>query len=343
MPLYAILLNPGHNRVYFEAAKQLSSAEFAFVSQSLSVPCADVDVKDISGIPYLVFTAASPLTAEDIRLLSCLSFAYALFEASPEEPMVLYPVDFSRCPFVPEKISTLLKYSGKTNELFTRLMINVARAVSGFSSSNPMRLLDPMAGKGTTLFEALTLGFDVWGIEQNKKYAEETVVFLKKFLETERLKHSVSTETLHIGQNGKAHKTSFTVARNRAEQKEGGERTICIVAGDARNAELIAKKNRFHILICDLPYGIQHGCAEEKSAARNPKSLLLSCLSGWHRVLLSGGVMVLAWNTFVLPKKEIGEAVTAAGFTLITPDPPNAFAHRVDQAIHRDILIAKKL
>ncbi len=35
---YAILCNPGHNRVYFEASLQLAEAEFALVARKLLSP-----------------------------------------------------------------------------------------------------------------------------------------------------------------------------------------------------------------------------------------------------------------------------------------------------------------
>ncbi|MEX1307714.1 MAG: hypothetical protein AB1Z19_04225 [Eubacteriales bacterium] len=346
MAAYAILLNPGHNRVYFETAKKLALAEFSFVSQRLSATCTKASVRDIANIPYLVFHAENTLSSDDIHLLARLSFAYALFSVASEKPTVsLQPIILDNPTLVPQKISTIMKYSGKTNELFTRLMINVASAVSDFSLLESLQLLDPLAGKGTTLYEGLAWGYNVWGVELNKKYAAETCVFLRKFLETERLKHTVSTETLHADEK-KALKTTYTIAKNKADQKEGRTHSFSIIAGDARLTPSYVRKKRFHIIVSDLPYGVQHGSSNDKgksSASRNPKSLLSSCLKGWYDILLPGGVMVLAWNTFVLSKHELGETIRVSGFHLVSPEPESAFQHRVDQAINRDIIIAKKI
>ena len=345
MAAYAILLNPGHNHVYFEAAKQLALAEFSFVSQCLTVECSDILVRDISGIPYLVFHTQGTLVLNDIHLLARLSFAYALFSILSDAPdFALQPMTLDNPTFVPQKISSLMKYTGKTNALFTRMMINVAGAAADFSPLDALWLLDPLAGKCTTLFEGLALGYNVLGIEQSKKYTAEVCVFLKKFLETERMKHTSATETLHAG-DSKGFKTTFSIAKSKTAQKEGFSRSFTIIAADARLTPSYVRKNRFHIIISDLPYGIQHGSTNDKSkasASRNPKSLLSSCLKGWFDVLLPGGVMVLAWNTFVLSKRELHEAICGVGFEMIIPNPKAAFQHRVDQAINRDIIIAKK-
>ncbi len=345
MTAYAILLNPGHNRVYFETAKQLATAEFAFVAPCLSVSCSESRVRDIVGISYLVFQTEKMLSADDIRTISHLSFSYALYLIIAETPQVSFqpvPLDFDA--FVSQKISSLLKYTGKTNELFTRMMIGVASSVSGFTNETHLRLLDPLAGKGTTLYEGLAWGYDVWGIELNKKYTEESCVFIKKFLESERLKHTMSTETLHA-ENHKAFKTAFSVAKSKNDQKEGLAREFVMISGDTRFTLSFIKKRRFHIIVSDLPYGIQHGSAGGKSQAsvsRNPQLLLKDCLAGWYSALMPGGVMVLAWNTFVLSRQEMSKMIAASGFDVFPPSPESAFLHRVDQAINRDIIIAKK-
>ena len=342
---YAILLDPGHNQVYFESAKALSLAEFSYAAPKLQAVCEKADIREIEGVPYLVFKAESTLAVDDVLLLARLSFAYALFSVTEEDSSVtLRPFRLSSQPYIPHKISALLKYSGKTNEQFTRMMINVACAVSDFSPLVHLRLLDPLAGKGTTLYEGLVYGFDVWGVEQDKKQVKEACVFLKKFLETERLKHTQATETIHTSKESQALKTEFLIAKSKADQKEGTAHQAALVSGDTRYIKNIIRKTRFHLIVSDLPYGIQHGNVHQRgnSSSRNPLSLLKSALPGWYNALLPGGAMVLAWNTFMLSPKDLGDLVASFGFEVITPIPASAFSHRVSQAINRDIIIAKK-
>lgn len=43
------------------------------------------------------------------------------------------------------------------------MMINVALLSSDFNYNDRIQLLDPIAGKGTTLFEGAVYGFDTYG------------------------------------------------------------------------------------------------------------------------------------------------------------------------------------
>ena len=59
------------------------------------------------------------------------------------------------------------------------MMINVAIHSSIFSRNNTLNLLDPVAGKGTTLFEASTYGHHAFGIEVDAAPLQEGQTFLK--------------------------------------------------------------------------------------------------------------------------------------------------------------------
>ena len=48
--------------------------------------------------------------------------------------------------------------------------------------------------KGLTLYDAMMLGYNAIGIEQNAKYFEESGVFCTKFMQSERLKHTTRKE-----------------------------------------------------------------------------------------------------------------------------------------------------
>ena len=71
-------------------------------------------------------------------------------------------------PLPPDLVMTR-RYKGKTNELFTQFMCNLARYSSDFAVEPwaSLRLFDPLAGGGTTLFTALVLGADVAGVEKD--------------------------------------------------------------------------------------------------------------------------------------------------------------------------------
>ena len=95
-----------------------------------------------------------------------------------------------------------------------------------------------------------------------------------------------------------------------------------------------------------MPYGVQHGniTAQSKSSlTRNPSELVAACASGWLKVLKTGGVLVLAWNSFVLSRKDFAAVLESAGFQVLNEGTYLEFEHRVDQSIRRDIIVAKKV
>ncbi len=59
-------------------------------------------------------------------------------------------------------------------------------------------------------------------------------------------------------------------------------------------------------------------------------------------LLRSGGALGIAWNTFVAPRGEAAAILAGAGLEPLDTGPYLAFRHRVDQAIMRDILVARK-
>lgn len=344
---YALLGNPGHNRVYFEESKKLSVSELKIASKKLTVQCSDVRELYIADIFYIGFTTEAPLTQADIEILSRLSFVYAIFEMTKQDDkVILMPIPCRTSYFIDTDISTILKYTGKTNELFTRMMLNVAEMSSSFNESH-LRLLDPIAGKGTTLYEGLVLGHDVYGIEIGTKTVKESYHFLKKYLETKKYKHT--TKIMKASGKNKsftAVKHMLDIARTKDEAKNDGQKHAELVAGNSMYANAIYSKNYFHMIVGDLPYGVQHGNVtneKQSSMTRNPKQLLAACLRNWYDVLKPRGVIVLAWNTHVLPRPEMTELFNRAGLKVLDEDVYLEFEHRVDRSIQRDIIAAKKV
>src|SRR5690606_33105295 len=134
---YAILANPGHNRVYFDSSRDLVLAELSLICSKLDTICTQIESKTIGGILYYTFKAENHVNEKDIISLSALSCTYAIFTYTEDEDGIkLSPVNkkFSRELFC-DGISSMLKYTGKTNELFTRLMINAAIACAAFKDN----------------------------------------------------------------------------------------------------------------------------------------------------------------------------------------------------------------
>jgi len=349
MHTYLILQNPGHNRVYYEQSRKLALAELIIASKRFASKCQDIEFVSIANINYLSFKVDNPINSNELLILSHLSFIFALFELMDiDEQKCLVPLAKVDYEYVDPKISNLLKYSGKTNELFTKLMVNIGLLSSDFEYGDRIRLLDPMAGKGTTLFEASVCGFDAAGIEINKKSAHEASVFFKKYLETEKYKHSFAKRKVsgkHLPDTFEVQEFVYASTRDEYKQ-ESSKRRLEIARGDAAYANQFFKKNSFHLLVGDLPYGITHGNRSKKhpaSPSRNPLQLLTECLPEWNKVLKKNGILVLSWNTFVMSKQDLGQKLIDNGFSVFADNPYNDFEHRVDMSIKRDIIVAKKI
>jgi tRNA G10 N-methylase Trm11 len=224
------------------------------------------------------------------------------------------------------------------------MMINLALHSSGFSRAGRVHLLDPVAGKGTTLFEGLRLGLDVTGIEIGGKAVQESCAYFKKYLETEKYKHTFTKEK-KSGANKAftAHLYNYAFAKTKEDYRNPQHLTMA--EGNARYADKLFGKNAFHVIVGDLPYGVAHGNVTGEKASsltRNPSELLEACLPAWHTVLSPGGVMVLAWNLHVLPREKMLAILEKNGFAPFCGGAYDRLAHRVDRAILRDVVVAAK-
>jgi len=329
---YAILQNPGHNRVYFKTARALALLELEYAG-AFAEPHEEI----IGGLAYILFETDAPA---DMLLLSRLSFTYGIFEWDGK---VLLPLKKDASYFFEnDDITSILKYNGKTNELFTRMLLNISVACGGFGLTDRLSVLDPLCGKGTTLYEALLCGYNAAGVETDSKILAEASTFLKRYLETARCKHTLHQE--RQGMKGyTAHRHQFKLSRGKTDTPIEAE----LISGDTRDVSSFFRKSSFDIILGDLPYGVQHGSKSSKSGknspSRNALPLLTEALPSWHKALKPGGVLTLAWNLFLIERAEMENALTAGGFALSAPQGSTAFVHRVDQAINRDVIIAKKI
>ena len=343
--IYAILYNPGHNRVYFETSLKLSVSEFSIAAQKFSAAYENVQRQTICGVDYLTFHTTSELSAADIKIISDLSFVYALFKVEDigGEPY-LRPIAKTREDFVDEGISAMLKYTGKTNEIFTRMMINIAYYSQ--DSYKNIRLLDPVSGKGTTLYEGLIKGYNVYGIEIGDSVVNESYHFVKRFLENARYKfESTSMKISGPNKSFSALRRTFETAQTKEDYKNKNTCVIELIAGNSLYANKYYRKNYFDIIVGDLPYGVQHGSVtneKQSSLTRNPAELLAACLPAWIEVLKPGGVIVLSWNSNVLSRNKMSRIFEEKGLAVKNDGAYLQFEHRVDQSILRDIVVAQK-
>lgn len=343
MKEYALLLSPSANRVYADTSLQMMQSEIrVFDSAVLGGKIGDIGDARIGGVSYLVFTSAE-LTDRDLKFLSNLSSLYALFEVRGD---LLRPLPVDRLDMVSSDLLTIQKYSGKTNDQFTKLLLNVT-AIStdapGDFLDKPLRVLDPMCGRGTTLNQALMYGYDPSGIDIDGKDFDAYALFIRTWLKNKRIKHQAEMAPIRRNKERLGRRLDVTLGITKEQYKAGEVRTIAMVNGDTLRSAEFFRSNSFDVLVADTPYGVQHGSHEgRRNPARSPMQLLAEAILEWARLVRPGGAIGLSWNTVVGERAELARLLEGAGFAVRDTEPYLGFRHRVDQAINRDLIVATK-
>ncbi|MFI3249993.1 MAG: DNA methylase, partial [Eubacteriales bacterium] len=257
-----------------------------------------------------------------------LSSTYALFRVE-EGGKTLFPVELPNPYLYDRSLTTILKYKGKTNEVFTKMLVNLALFTANIEPEGA-KLLDPVAGRGTTLYEGFGLGMSVYGTEVYEKNVQESVQFMRKFLEKGKIKHK--TSKLHVrGEN-----RSFSAQKHMIEAKSGH---FELIFGDCRYCDKLFSKQFFHVIVGDLPYGVLHG-SEAGGRSRSPFQLIEESASGWHKILRKKGALVLSFNSHVITRKKLIEILEGKGFAVKKEGGYENLAHSVDASIMRDVVVA---
>jgi hypothetical protein len=338
LPSYLFLTLPTANRVYGRAAADLGLAELDAVNGLL--------LGGRLGAPRLVTLAghtyyrvdADALDARALATIASLSNVYAAFE---ERAGALLPVELPAVERLPDDLVSIQRYQGKTNEHLTRLMVHLALAAAGRTAAERPTVFDPVCGRGTTLNVALLHGLDAAGIEVEKAAVDAYAQFLRTWLQQQRLKHRLHYGPVRRDGRTVAHLLTAELSDSREELERGRPQRVRVVAADSADAGAHLPSRSADALVADLPYGVQHGSRADARRQRGPEALLEAALPAWRCVLREGAGVCLAWNTRVLARERLCELVASAGFEVLAGPPFDGFAHRVDQAIHRDLLLAR--
>jgi len=346
MGRYALLILPSANRVYAEASTALTVAELeAFGQAVLGGPITGACPATIAGVPYVTFTA-DRLNARDTALLANLSSAYALFRVDGEDGNVLRPVELRPLDRFDDDLITIQKYPGKTNEQFTKLLLNVTLLASAFAPDmldRKFTVLDPLCGRGTTLNQALMYGFDAAGIDLDAKDFDAYATFIETWLKRKRVKHHAERARLRAGGKVTGRRLRISLAADAGDYKSGITQRLDVVNADTARAAEFFKPGTFDLVVADAPYGVQRGSrTAAKGLARSPADLLAAAAPAWAALLRSGGACGIAWNTLVARREQAAGILADAGLDPVDAGPYLGFRHRVDQAIVRDILVARK-
>ena len=329
---FLILLAPAANRVYAAGASPLVAAELEILLGGRPV-----DTRTLAGVSYLAVDGEEA----DLPVLGRLSAGYAVFERIGGH---LRPVEVPRIDLFDDDLVSIPKYSGKTNEQFTRLLANVTlSAVNRPQAARPPAILDPLCGRGTTLSTGLILGCEVAGVEADTKAVEAYAAFLKTYLRRKRLKHTA--ELTPVRREGRSIGRRLDVQVTPADG--GASRTLTVFTGDTRQSAALFGKRRFDAVVTDAPYGVVHSSRTDVRGVsgkrdRSAAGLLSEAMPVWVGQLRSGGALGVSWNSLGLTRERLTTLATDAGLRPLDSGPYLRFAHRVDSSISRDIFVAVK-
>ncbi|WP_338037127.1 SAM-dependent methyltransferase [Natronosporangium hydrolyticum] len=349
---YLLLIAPSSNRVYAGEALRLAERELAAFGETVlrDAGLRDVSREEVAGVEYLGFTAEPPLTDDQLGFVSNLSGAYVLF--GWEGPESLRPVRLTPTAYYDDDLLTILKYPGKTNEQFTRLLLNLTVAASQRSAelrggerpepSSRLVVCDPLCGRGTTLNQALRYGYDAVGIEADNAHVDAYAAFLRTWLRRKRLKHRVEIHPVRHERQRVARRLTASVAPSKAAHDAGADQRVTVVHADTLRAREFLKGRSCDVIVTDAPYGVVHGsrAAGRSARDRRPQELLDAALPGWVALLRPGGALGLSFNTHLASREEIAELLTRHDLSVVDSPGYQGFDHWVDQGITRDLLVA---
>ena len=335
---YKMLLWPHANARYQNETLKLAMAELGLMLARLA-PGAEVAADERLGMPCLDVSLEEALPADAVEALRRHSLMYGLFE---DRDGLLRPVAGRAEATVGRDLPAILKYKGKTNELFLQMLVNAALYAGDFwHSDGPLAMLDPMCGRATGLFVAANYGWDALGADVDRGDLKEAEQFFRRYLEFHRFKHTVERMSRTLKQGGSAAECRFEYARSAREPR----RTLSLVCLDAAGSGGALGKNAFHLIACDLPYGVRHDAQlgrGQRTKGNWLEALVEQALPDWKAALKPGGAMALSFNAQNLKLERLRALMAQAGLEVLQGGAYDGFAHWVEQAITRDIAICRK-
>ena len=333
----ALKITPQRSTQYANMTAKLAGPEL--LASPLGVAMSDVTPITLAGQDYLLVTAdetrfSLPAMLDILSRMGATSEVYEYFEqiADVQGPL-LRPAEPRFTPFVPLEMAEARRYKGKTNEIFTRVLLNAAIFAGGYGEqcTERLRILDPLAGGCTTLFLALASGYDAFGIELERQNVETSAVFVKQYLASEGFHYK------EVDERGRKAGRRYQFEIGPKEKT----RLLVLAHGDTCEASLHMREvpggPHVHAIVGDLPYGIQH--FGEISA------LLSRALPEWERMLLPGGTLALAWNATRIERASMVALLEHHTSLRVRNEPPyTQFVHTVDRVIKkRDFVVGVRV
>lgn len=321
---------------YQESLNLLGAAELSAILRAMEIET-PVQQQTLGGAAFLCFSAPQ-LTAA--QLAQCARHSALAFFAT-EEGGLLRPLEIPSSDYLPKDLAEVLKYKGKTSATFTHMMLNLARtACNAFHEESPITVLDPLCGRGTTLFVALQQGMNSVGMDMDRRDLKEAADYLSRYLQYHRLKHTLAQGSC-TAKGQSIPDATYTLASSKQAFHAKDTRSLRLLLGDTGCIGQLMRKSPADLLVTDLPYGVQHA-PQAGHRPENFAGMLRRVLPSWHDALKPGAGVAISFNSLTLPRQTLIELLSGAGFTPIQEAPYVHLEHFVEQAVTRDVVVANR-
>ena len=172
---YSLLITPLSQSAFFKESTEIAAAEVEFITGTKP------ERRKVGTLEFLDVDYEG--TPQALSRLSTIAGIFSRTETG------LIPLDITPEFDLPRELVFRGQYPGKTNEVLTQLALNIASKLSCTTTGQPATLLDPMAGRGTTLLWAARYGFEADGIEADSKALVDFQREAKKCTKLQRIKH----------------------------------------------------------------------------------------------------------------------------------------------------------
>ena len=133
--------------------------------------------------------------------------------------------------------------------------------------------------------------------------------------------------------------TSFAFSDSREHFQAGDQRHLSLAAADTALSPVLFRRRPVHLIVADLPYGIQHA-PRDGGKPESLRGFLDRVLPVWKSLMAPGAALALSFNTLTLPSSAVREALGRAGLRPLETDPYLTLKHEVEQAVVRDVVFA---
>ena len=244
---FALLVKSHANARYAQSLQKLAALECRCLLYALNLRT-EVSVESLAGTPFIIFNAETM----DDESWAYLSRHSAVAFAAAKDGECLRPLKLAPPEYLSADLSQVLKYKGKTNADFTAMMLHCARSASAFAlSKQPLTVLDPLCGRGTTLFCAAQEGDCAVGIEADEKAVHEADVYFERYLQYHRLKHRREERSITLPEGNAVKERRFTLANQPERYKQGETISLRLIRGDTTRTDEILGAESCHIIAGD--------------------------------------------------------------------------------------------